>query len=283
MLIAIRPFSFIATILPVTAGAMIAENFSFSLYIISLLAAIFIHAGVNTTNDYFDFKKGIDTKDSLGSSGLLINNILKPKDIFIISIISYILSIILGLFLIYKVGIGIFWFGLLGIILGYSYTGFPLHLKYKALGIPLVFTLMGPLMVLGSYYVQTKHLSDIVFLLSIPIGISTILILLSNDIRDIEHDKKSKIITLPILLGEKKSIILYLILAISIYFFIFYLIYIGIFNFYAVLSLFSLFIYIHIFKKFLHHSSKKEIAMVDRFSAIAEIILTITILIALVN
>ncbi|MBM7559238.1 1,4-dihydroxy-2-naphthoate octaprenyltransferase [Marinitoga litoralis] len=281
--IAVRPFSFVATFFPVTVGAMLAENFSWSVYLLSLLASILIHAGVNTTNDYFDFLNGLDTKDSMGSSGLITSGKSKPKEILLISIISYILSVILGILLInITKNFNLIWFGLIGIILGYGYTGKPFNLKYKALGIPLVFLLMGPLMVLGSYFAQTESLSIDALLLSIPVGIATVLILLANEIRDIEHDKNAGAVTLPIILGEKRAINLYIFLTILIYIFITILWILGVLNNFAFLTLLSIKIYVDVIKKMKNYSDKKEIAMIDQMSAMGEMILTVTMIISLI-
>jgi len=283
--VAIRPFAFTASFLPVTVGALLAEKFNFSLYIISLLAAILIQAGVNTTNDYFDYKKGVDNKDSLGSSGLLINGKVKPSEIMTISIICYILAALLGLYLVYKVGTGIIWYGLVGIIFGYLYTGKPLQLKYKALGMFQVFVLMGPLMVLGSYYVQTQQFSYKALLLSIPVGLMTDLILHANDIRDTQFDSKAGIKTLSIVLGDKKAADLYFILTVIIYISFVVLYLIKVFNAFIFMSFLVLTLYFKIYKllkeKALGKKSPHEIANVDKMSALAEIILTVIMIVSM--
>lgn len=287
VLIAIRPFSFVASFLPVTAGALLSEKFNFSLYIISLLAAILIHAGVNTTNDYFDFKKGVDKKESLGSSGLLVSGKAKPSEILTISIFCYIFAAILGLYLVSKVGAGLIWYGVTGIVFGYLYTGKPLQFKYKALGFFQVFVLMGPLMVLGSYYVQTQQFSYKALLLSFPIGLMTGLILHANEIRDSQFDDKAGIKTLPLILGDKKATTLYLILVILIYIFFIILYLMKFFNAFIFLSFLILPLYISIFKllkeKALGKKEAKEIANVDKMTALAEMIITVIIIISLLG
>ncbi|QTA37570.1 1,4-dihydroxy-2-naphthoate octaprenyltransferase [Thermosipho ferrireducens] len=287
LLIAIRPFSFVASFLPVTVGALLAERFNFSLYFLSLLAAILIHAGVNTTNDYFDFKKGVDNKNSLGSSGLLINGQVKPSKIVTISIVCYILGTLLGLYLVLKVGTGLIWYGIVGILFGYLYTGKPLQLKYKALGTFQVFILMGPLMVLGSYYVQTGQFSYKALLLSIPIGLMTDLILHANEIRDSQFDSKVGIKTLSIILGDKKAANLYFILVVLIYILFIVLYLMKVFNAFILLSFLVLPLYISIFKllkeKALGKKSPKEIANVDKMGALAEMVITVIIIVSMLR
>ena len=120
-----------------------------------------------------------------------------------------ILGCLIGLFLSYERGLFILLLGLVGALGGYFYTGKPLMLKYRGLGAPLVFLLFGPLMVIGSYYVQTQHISIEAFYISIPVGLLTTAILHANDIRDIPHDKKAGIKTLSTLVGMNNSKKLY--------------------------------------------------------------------------
>ncbi|SHH33460.1 1,4-dihydroxy-2-naphthoate octaprenyltransferase [Thermosipho atlanticus] len=287
ILIAVRPFSFIASFLPVTAGALLAGKFNFSLYIISLFSAILIQAGVNTTNDYFDYMKGVDDKESLGSSGLLIHGKATPQEIISISIVCYILAVVLGLYLVKKVGSGLIWYGVIGIIFGYFYTGKPLQLKYKAFGMFQVFILMGPLMVLGSYYVQTQKFSYKALLLSIPIGIFTDLILHANDIRDSQYDKKAGIKTLAILIGDKNATYLYIFLTIIAYFFLTILYFLKVFTPFIFLSVAVLPIYFKVYKLIKEKSEKKkaphEVANVDKMTALAQIIITGIVVISMMR
>lgn len=124
-------------------------------------------------------------------------------------IICLMAGCLIGLFLSYERGAMILLFGIIGALLGYSYTGKPFALKYKGLGAPLVFVLFGPLMVIGSYYVQIQQISLPPLYISIPVGLLTTAILHANDIRDILHDKKAGIKTLSILIGEKYAKIIY--------------------------------------------------------------------------
>ncbi|PLV55762.1 1,4-dihydroxy-2-naphthoate octaprenyltransferase [Thermotoga sp. SG1] len=286
-LIAMRPFSFVASTFPVTTGAMLAEDFSLTRYILSLIAAVLLHAGVNTTNDYFDYKKGVDTKDSLGSSGLLVSGKITLKEELLLSVLCYVASVILGIFLIKMSGPALLWIGLVGLVLGYAYTGHPFYLKYRALGMFLVFILMGPLMVLGAYYVQTGRFSVEAFLISIPVGIATDLILLANEIRDSEYDRRSGIKTLPILISDLASSYLYAVLVGIIYVFIFILVITNVLKPIALVSLVALSLYIgvirQLFQKSTGKKSARKIAGVDKMSALAEMILFVSMILGLVG
>ena len=209
---AIRPFSLTGSIIPVTLGAILSikyNRFQLEYFILSVIAIVLLQAAVNLISDHDDFKNKVDTKDSYGSSGVILENLLSPKQVRNGGMICLILGCLIGLFLSYEKGVVILILGMIGAIGGYSYTGKPLQLKYIGLGAPLVFLLFGPLMVIGSYYVQMQNFSPQAFYVSIPVGLITTAILHANDIRDINHDKKAGIKTLSMIVGRNHSIQIY--------------------------------------------------------------------------
>jgi 1,4-dihydroxy-2-naphthoate polyprenyltransferase len=209
---AIRPFSFTGSIIPVTLGAILSikeSRFQVWYFIFTLIAIILLHSSVNLLSDHDDFENKVDTKGSYGSSGVIFDNLLSSKQLCRAGYILLTLGTIVGIFLSYERGLFILVLGLVGAFGGYSYTGKPLSLKYRGLGAPTVFLLFGPLMVIGSYYVQMQRISAEAFFISIPIGLLTTAILHANDIRDILHDKESGIKTLSIIVGKRCSKIIY--------------------------------------------------------------------------
>jgi 1,4-dihydroxy-2-naphthoate octaprenyltransferase len=92
--------------------------------------------------------------------------------------------------------------GLLGLIGGYGYTAPPLQYKYRALGVPLVFLLMGPLMVAGTYFAVTGTWTVQAFVLSVPVGLLVAAILHGNEWRDIGEDTRAGIVTLSSRVGR---------------------------------------------------------------------------------
>lgn len=209
---AIRPFSFTGSIFPVTLGAILSikeSKFQVWYFIVTLIAIILLHASVNLLSDHDDFENKVDTKDSYGSSGVIFENLLSSKQLCRAGYALLVLGTIVGILLSYKRGIFVLVLGLVGAFMGYSYTGKPLSLKYRGLGAPTVFLLFGPLMVIGSYYVQMQSISTEAIFISIPIGLLTTAILHANDIRDILHDQKSGIKTLSIIVGKRCSKIIY--------------------------------------------------------------------------
>jgi 1,4-dihydroxy-2-naphthoate octaprenyltransferase len=100
-------------------------------------------------------------------------------------------------------------FGLTGLIAGYSYTGPPFQYKFHALGVPLVFILMGPLEALGSYFAVTGRLSWVPVVASVPIGCLVAAILHANEWRDISEDARAGIATLSAQVGARRAHYLY--------------------------------------------------------------------------
>ncbi|MDI3473242.1 MAG: 1,4-dihydroxy-2-naphthoate polyprenyltransferase [Thermotogaceae bacterium] len=288
-LVAIRPFAFPASVFPVTIGALVSMkygNFSPPLYILSLIAAILIHSGVNTSNDIFDYLSGVDREGTLGSSGLLVNKKISLKELAFISFICFAVGILIGIFLTFKSGPWLLLIGALGVILGYFYTGKPFQLKYRGLGLFIVFVLMGPLMVFGAEYVQRKTVSFEGFLLGTTIGIATTLILLSNEIRDSQDDKQVGIKSLAIVKGDEYASKIYLILSISQYVPVIILVINGFLSILALLSVISIFIYLGIYRELIDKAVKRkdshEIKDVDKKSAFAETIMGVFIILGMV-
>ncbi|MFC1725078.1 1,4-dihydroxy-2-naphthoate octaprenyltransferase [candidate division KSB1 bacterium] len=222
---AVRPFAFTASVTPVLLGSSIAAAlnkdlaFNWLYFILAVLGGMLVHAGTNLFNDYYDYKGGIDREGTLGSSGLLVGKLMKPSQTFKGGVVSFFLAVVIGVFFVIKFQFDTFFIGLcvFGLLSGIFYTASPVSFKYRALGDFQVFLSMGVLMTVGSYYIQTGEFSWIVVLYSIPISILVDAILHSNNLRDIEDDRKAGITTLAMMLGESGARILYYSLLIGAY------------------------------------------------------------------
>ncbi|HOQ05455.1 MAG TPA: 1,4-dihydroxy-2-naphthoate octaprenyltransferase [Anaerohalosphaeraceae bacterium] len=201
---AFRPFSYTASIIPVFLGAALAygnAETQWPLLPFVLAASLAIHAGTNLINEYFDFLKGVDRPDTRGGSRVLPEGLLSPGAVLAAGLICFALTALLGLWFIWLRGWPMLLLGLVGMAGGFFYTGFPFFLKYRGFGDPMVFVLMGPLMVIGSYYVLTGAYSHSVLWVSLPVGCLVAAILSANNLRDIEDDIKAGIQTTACLLG----------------------------------------------------------------------------------
>jgi len=201
-----------------------ANTFNIGLFILTLLGTSFLHLACNVANDYFDYIRGTDTLNKSatqpfsGGSRMILDGFIKPKEALIISFALASLGAGIGLYLNYITkGNIILLIGIIGLLLVYGYNSPPLNLVYKGLGELGIFLAWGPLMVIGSYYVQAQKISPWIFILSIPPGILTTLVLLINEFADEEADRGVGRKTLVIIFGRKK--------ALNIYFFLFCLCY----------------------------------------------------------
>jgi len=189
----------IATILPVVLGAAIAARsgfFDWDLFALTMMGALLIHLGVNTANDYFDSRSGADDINTTptpfsGGSRVIQYGLLPAPAVFSISTASYIGGAAIGLYLASTRGLPILLIGLLGVVISYGYTAPPLKLAYRGLGELAVGTSFGPLLVMGSYFVQTQGFSFEAFLASIPVGLLVMLILYVNEIPDRTWDEEA--------------------------------------------------------------------------------------------
>jgi 1,4-dihydroxy-2-naphthoate polyprenyltransferase len=205
---ATRPFSFTASVTPVVLGSVLAAYdgaWSWLLFAITLVGSVSIHAGTNLINDYYDWKKGTDTPDSLGPNRAMQSGMLTPQQVFWGGLVFFAIGSTLGIYLVATRGLLILWLGIFSVLAGWFYTAGPLAFAYTGLGEVIVFIFMGPVMVLGSYFVQMQSVNLNTALISIPIGLLVAAILHANNMRDIEEDRANRKRTLANLLGRKAS------------------------------------------------------------------------------
>jgi 1,4-dihydroxy-2-naphthoate octaprenyltransferase len=250
-LLTIRSYAFPATVIPVIYGTIIAGLFNpgikinFFLFFLTMVGALAIHVVSNVVNDIYDFKKGIDREDPEigiphGGSMVLSKGWVSMNSMVMITVISLLLAVGIGLYIWTQCGNWILYLMIFGGLLAVYYTAKPLSLKYKALGDIMVFIGFGVGVTLGSYIVQTKEFSWMPVVLSVPVGLLIIAILHSNNIRDLYFDKTFGIKTLPILVGEKLSKYIYDILIIGAYLSVIIFVALGFLPWLALLNLLTL-------------------------------------------
>ncbi|MDQ4145579.1 MAG: LLM class flavin-dependent oxidoreductase [Actinomycetota bacterium] len=215
-----RPFSFTASVVPVCAGAALAAlagPFSWSLFLAALVAAVLLQLGTNVINEIYDVRRGIDSIVSPRASQAIVKGRINERAAFGIAALAFGAAAAIGVYLVVRRGVPVVVLGLLGLLGGFGYTAPPLQYKYRALGLPLVFLLMGPLMVVGSYYVVTGELDVEPFVLSIPVGFLVAAILHGNEWRDISEDARAGIKTLSIRYGRTAAHVVYVSLILGAY------------------------------------------------------------------
>nr|BAL59352.1 1,4-dihydroxy-2-naphthoate octaprenyltransferase [Candidatus Acetothermum autotrophicum] len=213
--LATRPWSFTMTAISVGVGGAVAAldgAFDVWLFLVTLIGAICVHGATNLINDYFDYKSGVDrpgAPTTLYRPHPLVQGLISPGAVLGVSLGLYGIAAIIGLYLVWVAGLGLLWFVLVGAVASFFYTAGPIKYKYIALGELSVFLMWGPLMVGGTYFVQTSSLSPNAVLISLPFGLLVALVLLANNLRDIDYDGSVGIKTLGTLLGQKRTLRLY--------------------------------------------------------------------------
>ena len=200
-----RPFSFTAAVVPALVGSLLApwDDFTWWTALLAVLGSVFFLAGTNFINDYFDHRKGTDGPEALGMAGYIQRGILSPQAIFVAGVVCFAVGAAIGIVLCLMVSWELFWVGVASALAGFLYTGWPLHLAYMGLGELVVFFFMGPIIVMGAYFVQTERWTWDAFIASLPIAFLVTAILHANNLRDIEHDRKSKKRTVATFIGRK--------------------------------------------------------------------------------
>ncbi len=241
--LAVRPLSFTASVTPVVLGSVLAAYdgaWSWLLFAITLAGAVLIHAGTNLINDYYDWKKGVDTPEVLGPNRALQVGMLTPNQVFWGGVVCFALGSALGLYLVATRGLFILYLGIFSVIAGWFYTAGPAAFAYTGLGEVIVFIFMGPVMVLGSYFVLTQTVDWRIVWIAAPVGLLVAAILHANNMRDLETDKAKNKRTLANILGRQASRWEYYILVGGSYLLLVILVVLGIAPIFMLLALLTL-------------------------------------------
>ena len=216
----VRPFSFTASTVPVAAAGGLAAlqgRFTWGLFLVALFASVLLHVGTNVINEIYDVRKGVDTITSPRASHAILKGRVSEREAFAIAFTAFGLSAALGLYMIVVRGWPVLVLGLIGLVAGWGYTAPPLQYKFRALSVPLVFVLMGPLMVVGAYFVITGVFDWRALVLAVPVGLLVAAILHGNEWRDISDDARMGSSTLSIRAGRRVAHWLYVSLVVGAY------------------------------------------------------------------
>ena len=216
----VRPFSFTASLLPVSVGGAIAlgqGRMHWSLFFAALLGALGLHIGTNVTNEIYDVRHGIDSITSPRMSMAILKGRISERGAFVVAWSAFVLALLMGIFLTLHRGWPIVLLGLIGFIGGYFYTAPPFQYKYRALGLPLVFLLMGPVMVGGAYYAVTGTFDANLIVVSLPVGLLVTAILHGNEWRDVAEDTRHGFTTFSAQVGRDAAHWVYVMLVLGAY------------------------------------------------------------------
>jgi 1,4-dihydroxy-2-naphthoate octaprenyltransferase len=174
-------------------------------FVAALLGAIFIQVGTNLSNDYSDARRGADTEERLGPVRVTAGGLVPPRRVLVATYVTFGLAVLGGVYLVILAGPILLAIGAASILAGVLYTGGPRPYGYEGLGEVFVFLFFGVVAVTGSYFVQTERVSWEAFVLAVPVGLLAAAILVVNNIRDLETDRRAGKRTLAVRLGRPRA------------------------------------------------------------------------------
>ena len=217
---AARPRTLPAAIAPVLVGSAAAwfvesDDFRWGAFVAALIGSIFIQIGTNLSNDYSDARRGADTADRLGPVRVTSAGLVTPQRVLTATWIAFAIAVACGIYLATVAGVVILVIGAVSIAAGVLYTGGPRPYGYAGLGEIFVFLFFGLVAVNGSYYVQVEQLDALPLGLSIAVGFLATAILVVNNVRDLETDRRAGKMTLAVRMGRANAVMLYRLLVLG--------------------------------------------------------------------
>jgi len=205
---AARPRTLPAAVAPVLVGTALAASedvFRPLAFVAALIGSVFIQIGTNLSNDYSDARRGADTEERLGPVRVTAGGLVPPRKVLVATWLAFGIAVAAGLYLVALVGWELLLIGAASILAGVLYTGGPRPYGYEGLGELFVFLFFGLVAVAGSYYVQTEDLTRVAVDLGVSVGLLAAAILVVNNIRDIETDRRAGKRTLAVRLGRERT------------------------------------------------------------------------------
>ena len=218
---AIRIRFLLASVIAVSLGLSVTWWHSGTIDIfqaaLTMGGVIALHASVDLLNDYWDFKRGIDTRTKRtgmsGGTGVLPEGLLKPKSVYNAGILFLVAGGLIGGYFVVLHGV------VIGVILAFAIMSIYFYsTKIVNWGLAEVFVAVkGTLIVMGTYYIQNSELTDVVVLSGIVVGVLSSLVLFVASFPDHDADKEKGRRTLVILAGRQKAVSIFYIFPIISY------------------------------------------------------------------
>ncbi|MBD3290270.1 1,4-dihydroxy-2-naphthoate octaprenyltransferase [candidate division KSB1 bacterium] len=212
----IRAPFFTGSIIPIVLGTLVAFNqtgdIDWFYFALTLIGGIFLHAGANVSNDYFDHKTSDDdindefVRPFTGGSRMIQNGLLSPREVITGALVFFFLAAIIGLYLTFKIGPVILLLGVVGAISGFFYTAPPLYFVSRGVGEILIGLNFGVLMTFGAFYVQAQKFSWQPIIASLPVAFLITAILFINEFQDYRADKNVGKNHWVVRLGKEKAV-----------------------------------------------------------------------------
>lgn len=204
----LRAYSWPASLVPVVLGTVVAGRagaVSKPDFFLTFAAALMVHSAANLANTYFDFKNGVDRKETADDRGL-VDALMEPRAMLLTALGLFAAGGAIGLLLAFKNGVpALIWLGAAGFALAWFYTATGFAYKYRALGDIGIFFAFGPCIVSGTALIQARTFLPEALWASIPVGLLIVAILHANNMRDVKGDAAAKFSTLAGALGPQRA------------------------------------------------------------------------------
>ncbi len=204
-----RPHTLTASFVPVLVGTFSVLLFApirWDMFIAMLIATLLIQSATNMFNEYFDYKRGLDTQDSVGIAGAIVRNGMSPQFVFNMAVAFYIMAALIGLYIAFNSSLWILVIGVISMAVGYFYTGGPVPISWTPFGEVFAGLFMGTVIIMITFYIHTGTLHYFPLLMSIPVAITIGLLNMANNIRDRKKDEESGRRTFVILVGKRVAV-----------------------------------------------------------------------------
>lgn len=221
-----RPHTLTASFVPVfvgTASVLLFADIRWGMFFLMLIATILIQSATNMFNEYYDFKRGLDSHESVGIAGAIVRNGMSPRLVLTIALIFYGIAAVIGIIITINSSWWILIIGAVSMAVGYLYTGGPFPISWTPFGEIFAGFFMGTVIIMITFYIHTGTLHVFPLLMSIPPAITIGLLNMANNIRDRRKDKENGRKTFVILVGKPFAVMTSAALLLFSYIFLIYI------------------------------------------------------------
>ncbi len=205
----LRPHTLTASFVPVIIGTVLAlpsGHFYSELFVAMLAASLLIQVSANMFNEYYDYRRGLDHEHSVGIGGAIVRDGVAPRTVMALALGVLAAALALGLYICLRTSWWLLPVGLVCAAVGYLYSGGPYPISATPFGELVAGMLMGLVIIAIAQFIQTGAVTAAAVLVSVPTSVLIGAILMANNIRDLEDDKKHGRKTLAILLTRNRAI-----------------------------------------------------------------------------
>lgn len=223
-----RPHTLTASFVPVfvgTASVLLFADIRWGMFFLMLIATVLIQSATNMFNEYYDFKRGLDSHESVGIAGAIVRNGMSPRLVLTIALIFYGIAAVIGIIITINSSWWILIAGAVSMAVGYLYTGGPVPISWTPFGEIFAGFFMGTVIIMITFFIHTGTLHVFPLLMSIPPAITIGLLNMANNIRDRKKDKTSGRKTYVILVGKPFAVMTAAALLLFSYVFLIYIVF----------------------------------------------------------